>query len=80
MRVALVYNKNDGSIIRASSLTKVNRITEKDVDTLFPNVDTSDFGMIIIEGEQYFDIARYKVKLNQNRNFTAIIDINDPIE
>lgn len=77
MRVAIIYRKVDGIILRASSIPSrlAGKITEDDIQVYMPGADNIDeYAMVFVQGKQYLDIGEYKVQVDTNGEFMGIVE------
>ncbi len=77
--VAVIFRKDNGKIVRVSTLPfyLVGKITEEDISTFLPEMETEDFGMVFIKGKEYLDIDKYRVETDVNGNFIDIVEKAD---
>lgn len=78
-KVAVIYRKEDGKIVRVTTLTPLTErtITEEDMAIFMPGIKLDSFAMVLIQGKQYLDIERYRVNVSADGEYLGIIEDED---
>lgn len=76
VKVAVIYRKEDGKIVRATTLTPhlLKQMKEDNIRVFLPGVDTSQFGMVFVQGKQFFDIEKYRVEVDARGRYKGIVE------